>query len=162
MKHTFKKLPGSKIEVEVTVDQKEFLPYYQAAYEQALKGVNLKGFRPGSVPKEMADAAVDKEAVFNEAGRNAVRWSLDEITKDREWTLIDTPQVQIEDSKDLGIMYKAVLSVFPEVKLANYKKIAKIIMAEEKAPMNSSKNRMGGGITRRGACGKRTSETGGN
>lgn len=132
MKHTFKKLPGSKIEVEVSLDQKEFLPHYQAAYEAALKGINLKGFRPGAAPKEMADAAVDKEAVFNEAARNAVRVSLDEISKDREWTLIDTPSVQIEDSKDLGIVYKATLTVFPEVKLPDYKRIAKKVMAEEK------------------------------
>lgn len=132
MKHTFKKLPGSKIEVEVTLDQKEFMPHYQAANEAALKGIHLKGFRPGTAPKEMAEAAVDKEAVFSEAARNAVRVSLDEITKDREWTLIDTPSVQIEDSKDLGIMYKATLTLFPEVNLPDYKKIAKKIMAEEK------------------------------
>lgn len=118
--------------MEVSLEQKEFLPYYQQAYDAALKNVHLKGFRPGTAPKEIAESAVDKEAAFNEAGRNAVRWSLDEITKDNEWTLIDTPQVQIEDSKDLGIMYKATLTVFPEINLANYKKIAKKVMAEEK------------------------------
>ncbi len=132
MKHTFKKLPGSKVEVVVTLEQKEFLPYYQSAYDEALKGVHLKGFRPGTAPKEMADAAIDKDAVFNDAARSVVRWSLDEISKDNEWTIIDAPQIQVEDTKDLGISYKATLTIFPAVKLANYKKIAKKVMAEEK------------------------------
>lgn len=132
MKSSFKKLPGSKVEVEVSLTKDEFLPYYQAANDAALKGVHLKGFRPGTAPKDLADAAVGKEKVFNEAAREAVRWSLDEIAKDNEWTLIDTPQVEIQDSKDLGIAYKAAIAIFPEIKLANYKKIAKKVMAEEK------------------------------
>jgi len=40
--------------------------------------------------------------------------------------------VEIQDAKDLGISYKATLTIFPEIKLANYKKIAKKVMAEEK------------------------------
>ncbi len=132
MKSSFKKLPGSRVELEVNLEQKEFLPYYQAAYDEALKNIHLKGFRPGTAPRDIADAAVDKEKVFNEAAKEAIRWSLDEITKDNEWTLIDAPQVEVEDSKDLGITYKARFAVFPEIKLGNYKKIAKRVLAEKK------------------------------
>jgi FKBP-type peptidyl-prolyl cis-trans isomerase (trigger factor) len=132
MKNSFKKLPGSKIELEVSLDQKEFLPYYQAAYDEAVKNVHLKGFRPGTAPKDLADGAVDKEKVFSEAAKNAIRWSLDEITKDNEWTLVDGPKITVEDSKDLGIVYKAELSLFPEIKLGNYKKIAKKVLGEKK------------------------------
>lgn len=132
MKSSFKKFPGSKIELEVSLDQKEFLPYYQAAYDAALKNVHLKGFRPGTAPKDLADAGVDKEKVFNEAAKNAIRWSLDEVSKDNEWTLVDSPKITVEDSKDLGIVYKAELTLFPEIKLGNYKKIAKKILGEKK------------------------------
>ena len=132
MKPSFKKLPGSKIELEVSLEQKEFLPYYQAAYEAALKNVHLKGFRPGTAPKDLADGAVDKEKVFSEAAQTAIRWSLDEIAKDNEWTLVDSPKITVEDSKDLGLVYKAELTIFPEIKIGNYKKIAKKILGEKK------------------------------
>jgi FKBP-type peptidyl-prolyl cis-trans isomerase (trigger factor) len=132
MKTNFKKLPGSKIELEVVLDQKEFLPYYQAAYERALSNVHLKGFRPGTAPKELAEKAIDKEEVFNDAAHGAIRWSLDEATKDNGWTLIDTPQIEVSDTKDLGITYKATLTIFPEIKLGNYKKIAHKVMGEKK------------------------------
>jgi FKBP-type peptidyl-prolyl cis-trans isomerase (trigger factor) len=131
MKTSFKKLPGSKIDLEVTLEQKEFQPYWDAAYERALSQVNLKGFRPGAAPKELADAAVDKEKVFEEAAHNSIRWSLDEITSNHNWTIIDKPQIEVEEAK-LGIKYKAVLTVFPEIKLADYKKIAKKIFSEKK------------------------------
>lgn len=117
------------------MDKKEFLPYYQAAYDKALAEVRIKGFRPGMAPKEMAERAVDNEEVFNEAAKSAVRWSLDELTKDDEWTLIDTPHIEIEDSKYLGIKYKAELTLFPEIKLGNYKKIAHQVMREKKEPV---------------------------
>mgnify|MGYP001594527413 FL=1 len=131
MKSNFKKLPGSQIQLEVSLDQKEFLPYYQTVYEKALANVHLKGFRPGAAPKEMADAAVDKEAVFNQAAQNAIRWSLDEVTKDNEWVIIDAPKVEVEDA-ELGIKYKATLTLFPEIKLGNYKKIAHKVLGEKK------------------------------
>ncbi len=132
MKSNFKKFPGSKIELMVSLDQKEFLPYYQAAYDQAISQVHLKGFRPGTAPKELADRAINKEEVFGEAAKSAIRWGLDELTKDNEWTMIDTPRIEIEDSKDLGIKYKAELTIFPEIKLGNYKKIAHKITAQRK------------------------------
>ena len=132
MKSSFKKIPGSQIEIEVTMENKEFLPYYQKAYDQALARVQVKGFRPGAAPKELADRGVDKEAVFNQAAQVAIRWSLDEITKDHEWVMIDAPRVEVEDAKDLGIKYKATLTVFPEIKLGNYKKIAHKVLGEKK------------------------------
>ena len=132
MKSSFKKLPDSQIDLEVRLDQKEFASYYQAVREKALASVHLKGFRPGTAPKELAEQALDQDAVFNEAAKSAIHWSLDEISKDNEWTLIDAPQITVEDSKDMGIIYKARLTVFPEIKLGNYKKIAKKVMADKK------------------------------
>lgn len=131
MKSNFKKAPGSQIIVEVSLEKDEFLPYYKSAYEKALSGVQVKGFRPGAAPKEMADQGVDKEAVFNTAAQEAIRWSLDEISKDKEWTLIDAPKVEVEDAQ-LGIKYKATLTVFPEINLGNYQKIAHKVMGDKK------------------------------
>lgn len=131
MKSNFKKKPGSQIALEVSLDDKEFLPYYKAAYDKALSKVQVRGFRPGAAPKEMADAGVNKETVFSDAAKEAIRWSLDEVSKDHEWTLIDAPRIEVEDAKD-GIKYKATLTLFPEVKLGNYKKIAHKIAGEKK------------------------------
>ena len=72
MKHTLKKLPDSIVELEVILDHQEFLNYWQPVYDAALSSVHLKGFRPGTAQKDMAEKAVDKEKVFNEAANKAV------------------------------------------------------------------------------------------
>src|SRR3989344_6980615 len=110
MKNSFKKLPGSRVELEVSLEQKEFLPYYQSAYEAALKNVHLKGFRPGTAPKELADGAVDKEKVFSEAVDRAVRESLRDITEENAWTIIAKPEVEVLDAEDGGLRFKTTLT----------------------------------------------------
>lgn len=135
MKHTHKKLPNSIIELEVILDHKEFLDYYQPVHDRELSHVHLKGFRPGTAPKEMAEQAVDKEKVFEEAVNNAARDNLQEITGENNWQLIDQPRIEVLDTNPaagIGLKYKATLTIFPEVKLGNYKKIARQVLAEKK------------------------------
>ena len=131
MKSKFTKKPGSIIELEAELDQKEFQGYWQAAYDNAFSKVNLKGFRPGTAPKELADQAVNKEHVFEEAAHKAIRFSLDETSKDNNWTIIDAPKIEIQESP-LGLKYKATITIFPEITLGNYKKIAKSVLKERK------------------------------
>lgn len=128
-KSSFKKLAGSIIELEVVLDQKEFQEYWQDAYNQGFNKVELKGFRAGAAPKELADQAVDKEKVFHEAVTEAVHISLDKITKENNWTIINKPKIEVDEHK-LGLKYKATITVFPEINLGNYKKIAKKIFGE--------------------------------
>lgn len=132
MKHTSKDLKNSMFEIEVTLDHKEFLDYYQPILDNALSQVHLKGFRPGTAPKEMADQAVDKEKVFEEAVRKAVQATLKEIALDNEWQIIDQPKIEVLESKE-GLQYKATITIFPKVELGDYKKTAvKVLGAEMK------------------------------
>lgn len=82
-------------------------------------------------PKELADQAVNKDHVFEEAAHKAMRFSLDEISKDNNWTIIDAPKIELQESP-LGLKYKATITVFPEITLSNYKKIAKGVLKEKK------------------------------
>ncbi|MDE2001227.1 MAG: trigger factor [Patescibacteria group bacterium] len=130
MKHSFKKLKNAEVELEVSLDQKEFLEYYQPLFDEALSKVALKGFRPGAAPKEMAEKAVDKEKVFEEAVHKAVRTTLKEVSEENSWQLIDQPRVEILESPT-GMKYKAHLTVFPAVELGDYQKVAKKVLDAE-------------------------------
>ncbi|MDO8602187.1 MAG: trigger factor [bacterium] len=126
-----KKLPKSQIEVEIAMDVKEFQKYWQPAFDAAAGKVVVKGFRPGAAPKEMTEQGIDHDKVFEQAVRDAVRVSLNEYTSGEDFTLIDQPHVEVLDAKE-GVTYKAILTVFPEVKLGNYQKIAKNVFADVK------------------------------
>ena len=130
MKSTSKKLPNSQLDLTVALNKDEFKEYWDEAFNEALAGIHLKGFRPGMAPREMAEQAVDKDKVFNEAANRAVRYSLQELAEKNHWTIIDKPQLEI-DEKNLEFSFHGILTLFPEIKLGNYKKIAKKIFSEK-------------------------------
>ena len=133
MKYVFKKLPQSVIELEVVLDHEEFLNYYQPELDKALSNVHLKGFRPGTAPKEMAQQAIDKEKVFNEAANHAVHNYLQEICKEKDWQPISQPKadvIEAEPSKGIGLKFKVEMTVLPEVDLGNYQKATKKILKD--------------------------------
>lgn len=131
MKYTHKDLSGSVKHLEINLPQVEFAKYWEVVREEALKNVELKGFRKGTAPKEMADAAIDQDKVFNEAATRAIREILKEITAEKEWEIIDQPKINIEE-KGNDLFFKIDIVVFPEIKLGNYKKIAKKVFSEKK------------------------------
>lgn len=142
MKQDFKRLPGSKIDLTVTLDTKEFLEYYQSAYDRALGKVYLKGFRPGTAPRELADQAIDREKVFHEAAEHAVRDTLGDTKEEHHWIAIDAPKIEVLDAsknKDVGLQYRAEFTVFPEVRLNNYRAVAKKVLGERKPVAVSEK-----------------------
>lgn len=123
------------VEVEVVLDHKEFLEYYQPVYDVALSVVHLKGFRPGTAPKDLADKAVDKEKVFQEAVAKTAKDVLREITKENNWQLVDQPKVEVLETNpqvNIGLKMKIAITIFPDVKLGNYQKIAKKVLADKK------------------------------
>lgn len=124
-------MPESVVELEADLDHQEFLDFYQPEFDKALSSVQLKGFRLGTAPKEMAEKAVDKEKVFNEAASDAVRDTLKKIMAENDWQFIDQPKIELLESEK-GLKFKAVLSVFPNIKLGDYKKIAGGILKEKK------------------------------
>lgn len=136
-KSSFKKLPGSRIALEVTLGSDVFKPYWEREYGRAAAGVQVKGFRPGAAPKQMVDAAIDKDKVFEAALQEAVRHSLHEVGEEYQWTIIDTPKIEITSGDKLledggKLSYKAELVIFPEIAIGDYKTIAKKIIAAKR------------------------------
>ncbi len=137
MKSNFKTAKGSKINVEVSLDNAEVKEYWDREYEREAAKVNLKGFRPGMAPREMVDKAIDKNHVLEHAVGDAIRFSLNKIVEENDWTVIDQPKVEVKSEPDAldknkGLEYKAEITIFPKVELPDYKKIANKINADKK------------------------------
>src|SRR3989344_1570224 len=102
MKHTSKNLKNSMFELEVELEHKEFLDYYQPIYDQALSAVHLKGFRPGTAPKDLADKALDKEKIFHDAVAKAAQSVLKEINEDNNWQFIEQPKIEVLENDPIN------------------------------------------------------------
>ena len=73
MKVTVENKKGLNKDVKVFVDKKTMDSYMEEKYEEIKNTVNLKGFRPGKVPKEVLKRQFGK-AIFGEV--------LDKVLKD--------------------------------------------------------------------------------
>ena len=142
MTTNIEKSPGSLINLEVILSEQEFKSYWEDAHSRAVVNLEIKGFRKGAAPEELARQAIDKEKVFEHAAHEAVRSSLNTIIQEHNWTVIDQPKIEVIEAsplvsagsaKKLGLKYKADLVVFPEVELGNYKKIAHKVLAQKSA-----------------------------
>lgn len=135
MKSSSKLQKGSQTKLTVTLDPADVKPYFDRVHAKAIASVELKGFRPGAAPAHLAEQAIDQAKVIEHAVEEAIRATLATIIEDNTWIVLDRPSVEITSTDkpalDAGLTYVATLTLFPEVKLPDYQKIAKKIVAEQ-------------------------------
>ena len=68
MKVTVENIKGLNKDIKVFIDKKTMNSYMDEKYEEIKKTVNLKGFRPGKVPKEILKRQFG-QAIFSEVLR---------------------------------------------------------------------------------------------
>jgi len=85
MKVTVENKKGLNKDVKVSVDKKTMDSYMEEKYKEIKNTVNLKGFRPGKVPKEVLKRQFGK-AIFNEV--------LDKVLKDTSTKALEENKIK--------------------------------------------------------------------
>lgn len=124
MKTKFKKISDSRVEITVTLDQKDLKEAEKTAIEHLAKEVNVEGFRKGKVPMEIARKFIPENDLNAEAIDLAIRTSVVEAFLEHQKTPLVVPNVNVTKYVP-GEMaeYTATADILPEVKLADYKKL---------------------------------------
>lgn len=126
MEHKLEKLPESKIRLVVTLDDKELKKYADLAVANFTKHTEIKGFRSGKAPKHLVVERVGENRINDETINSAVEDSYAKIITDNEIEVIAHPKIEVvKFVPNQELEYKAEVLVSPEVKLADYKEIAK-------------------------------------
>ncbi len=127
-----KKLPHSEVEINCEISAKEIESYRAKAIASIQKDLSLPGFRPGKVPEAMLIKHVGDLFIYNEMAEMAINDAFGEIIIESKTNFIAMPNVQLTkialpaqagDKNDVA--FKLIGPIMPEIKLANYKKIAK-------------------------------------
>ncbi|MCL5411555.1 MAG: hypothetical protein M1150_02345 [Patescibacteria group bacterium] len=132
MQKEVKKLPKSEYELTITVPVEIIQKEYDYVLTQVAEGIEVSGFRKGKAPKEMVEAKVGKERINQEVLEKILPYSLMEALKEENLVPITDPKIavsQFELGKDL--VYKATITVMPEIELDDYRKV-KVTMSEPK------------------------------
>jgi FKBP-type peptidyl-prolyl cis-trans isomerase (trigger factor) len=126
------KLENSEVEFEGEIGYEHLKSYRDKALEKMKKEAELPGFRKGHVPESMLIGKVGELSVLEDGAYDALRDALPHLLSEHEYDFIGVPEVtitKIAHGEPLG--FKIKIAVMPEVKLADYAKIAKEVNSKE-------------------------------
>ncbi len=132
MKTEQKKLPKSQIEISFELTADEFVEHYNHAIEHLKHHVKVDGFREGKAPASLIEEKIKPEALLMEAGEHAVQHVYSDYIRENKLEPVGHPEVSIEKiAKGSPFVFKATVTVLPDVELPNYKEIAKTVKGKE-------------------------------
>jgi len=134
-----KDLADSEVEIECEIDPESVACHRAKALEQVGKDAKLPGFRPGHVPEAMLVKQVGELALYNEMAELAINEVFPDILTEAKANFIAMPNIQITKLAEKNpVQFKIVGPVMPEIKLADYKKIAKKESKEKAEPVDAT------------------------
>ena len=123
MKVTIENIKGLNKEVKVFIDKKTMNTYMDEKYEEIKKTVNLKGFRPGKVPKEILKRQFG-QAIFGEVLDKVLNDSSVKALEDNKIKPAGQPKLDLKiygENKDLE--YVMSVTELPKVELKSLESI---------------------------------------
>ena len=134
-----KKLDKSEIEIISEIKAEDIESYRTKAIAKIQKDLVLPGFRPGHVPENILIKHVGDLFVYNEMAEMAINESFADIIVEAKINFITMPNVQLNKiAVGNPVEFKIVGPVMPEIKLADYKKIAKTEMKKADEPTEAT------------------------
>lgn len=120
------KLPGSVLEMKGELSWETFAPFEAEAIKVLTQNLEIDGFRKGAVPEAVAKKHIGEEMILTEMVEHAMKVHYPKILAEQEYDFIGRPELSITKlarGNELGFTIR--VAVLPEIKLPDYKKIAK-------------------------------------
>lgn len=125
MKIDKKDLGKSQVEITFELTADEFKEHFSHALEHLKHHVKVDGFREGKAPASMVEDKLKPEALLMEAGDHAVKHVYFDYISENKLEPIGNPEISIvKIAKGSEFIFKAKISLLPEVILPDYKDIA--------------------------------------
>ncbi len=112
----------NRVELEIEVDAAAFEAAVEAAYRKNIDKLNIPGFRRGKAPRAFVEKMYGKEVFYEDAMNDIYPDALDAAIKESEYEYVeDKIDLDVVSVGAEGLVFKAVITVKPEVTLAAYK-----------------------------------------
>lgn len=126
MKVEIKKLEKSEVEITGVLEWVEFEKYEDKALERIGERMELPGFRKGKAPVAMIKEGVQEMQLLEEMAEAALQENYIKMIEENKIDAIGRPQIAITKiAKGSDLEFKITTAIMPEMKLGDYKKIAK-------------------------------------
>ena len=121
MKRVVNKLEKSKIEVICDFETAAWKEAQEKAFHKLAANLEIKGFRKGKVPQDIAKKHIDTGSIFNEAINASLQPAFEEVLREEKLQPFARPSVDVTKVSDTELQLKFIIVLAPEVKLGQYK-----------------------------------------
>jgi len=129
------KLPKNTVQLVVDVPKADVKQEEGAAFLRLQQKLTVEGFRPGKVPKDIAEKHIQKEDLYQELALKMISRIYSEILSKENLKPIISPKVDLVKAKEgEDWQIKITLAEKPNIVLGDYKKVIK----EAKAKTNKA------------------------
>lgn len=117
------KKENTKVEISLSIDNKEWEDGVQKVYETSKAKFNVEGFRKGHAPRRVIEQQYGDSVFFEDTVDYFVNKTMNEVlVKNPELEPVAMPKTQFESfTADKGLVMKILFEVVPEFKLCQYK-----------------------------------------
>ncbi len=118
------KLENNRVELEIEVDAATFEAAVNAAYKKDVKKMAVPGFRKGKAPRALIEKTYGTGVFYETAMNDVYPAALDEAIKASEYEYVeDKIDLDVVSVGAEGLVFKATITVKPEVTLRGYKSL---------------------------------------
>ena len=123
MKVTVENIKGLNKDIKVFIDKKTMNSHMDEKYEEIKKTVNLKGFRPGKVPKEILKRQFG-QAIFSEVLDKVIKDTSVKALEDNKIKPAGQPKLDLKTyGEDKDLEYVMSITELPQVELKSVENI---------------------------------------
>lgn len=121
-----KELAGSMVEIKGEISWENFATYEKKAFERLSKHIEIDGFRKGNVPEAIAKKQIGDELLLSDMAEMAIQELYPTILEEKKIDAIGRPALSITKmARSNALGFTLTTAVLPEIKLPDYKKVAK-------------------------------------
>ena len=116
------KKENNRVELEIEVDAQTFAKAVDAAYKKDVRKINMPGFRKGKAPRALIEREYGSGVFYETAMNDLYPAALDEAIKASGYEYVeDKIDLDVVSVGEEGLVFKATITVKPEVKVEGYK-----------------------------------------
>lgn len=122
MSAKWEKLEGNRGVLTVEVEAEQVNKGLDAAFNKVVKQINVPGFRKGKMPRQMFEKRFGVESLYQDALDFILPEAYAAAVEEAGIDPVDRPEIDVEKmEKGENLIFKATVTVKPEVKLGEYK-----------------------------------------
>jgi len=121
VKVTREKTEQNQAFLTVEMEPDELKESWEKAYKSLVGKVKIPGFRAGKAPREILERHIGREALMEEAIKDAVPRAYEKAIAEQNIEPVAQPEIEITQTEP--VIFKAVVPLPPNVELGDYKSI---------------------------------------